>query len=559
MLLLCGTLLAMDDGQRPDNGQLQPQSHNCSTWTYFDNVTHSCVCGAIIRFCMTQNKEQTKVVVGPCPYNEREHKGSQYIPVPSDATKLDGTVCGYTYRTGQMCGQCVNGYSPPVYSYYPQCVNCTSGTNNWAMYLAVSLLPTTAFFICALVFRFRATSPLLNGYILFCQLLMSPPGLRLVAYYNYERQSKLVTIICDIYSACLSIWNLDFFRMAYTPFCLHPNASMMQILSLDYITAACPIALIILTYTLVTLHFHNCRLVVWLWRPFVSCFARFQRQWDIQNSLIDSFATFFLLSYVKFLSVSFDLLMPTFSWDKSGKIQPPVLYYDGTVAYFQKEHLPYALLALAVLSVFTFFPILLLCVYPCRCFQRFLNRHHLSNLTLHTFMDTFQGSFKDGTNGTRDCRYFAGIYLAARLMLYISFGFSIINYSNSTIIAVLVVFVLLLATFQPYKESWCNGLDICFTATAIAGFSSLWIINVYTAVLEKDIGAALLIVLSPIPLVYPLCLVSYYVWKNMDRLQTSIAQISVAFFERPAAVEASTSLPQQDMSEATALLVKDSS
>ena len=64
VLLLCGTLLAKDDGQPPDNGQLQPQSHNCSTWTYFDNATHSCACGAIIGntvSCSTEGVNSSKV------------------------------------------------------------------------------------------------------------------------------------------------------------------------------------------------------------------------------------------------------------------------------------------------------------------------------------------------------------------------------------------------------------------------------------------------------------------------------------------------------------------
>ena len=117
----------------------------------------------------------------------------------------------------------------------------------------------------------------------------------------------------------LSIWNLDFFRMVYSPFCLHSCASGLQVLSLDYITAVYPLVLIILTYTLVTLHYYDCKLVVWMWRPFHRCVACFQRKWDIQNSLVDAFATFLLLSYVKFLSVSVDILMPTILWDKWGQ------------------------------------------------------------------------------------------------------------------------------------------------------------------------------------------------------------------------------------------------
>ena len=156
-------------------------------------------------------------------------------------------------------------------------------------------------------------------------------------------------------------------------------------------------------------------------------------------------------------------------------LQLPVVYYDGTFEYFGQDHLPYSLLALAVLLVFTFLPILLLCLYPCRCFQRFLNRYHLSSQTLHTLMDTFQGSFKDGTNGTRDCRYFAAIYLMTRVLLYLSLGISIVTFSNSTINSIFLAIVVLLAMFQPYKESLYNRLDICLVVTLMVVISSEWL------------------------------------------------------------------------------------
>ena len=584
VLLLCGTVLAKKESS---NGQLQP-AENCPTWTYFSNATQSCQCGPHIhqmtscvkdgnssklgvffRFCMTQNNEQTKVVVGACPYNSGGGRYNSYESVksyrslPSNVTELNRAMCGLTGRTGQLCGQCMEGHSPPVYSYYPQCVNCTADTNNWAKYLAVSLLPTTAFFTGALVFRFRATSPLLNGYILFCQIVASPPVLRLVAYREYispfhNGPVQHSTRFVSIYSGCFSIWNLDFFRLVYFPFCLHSNTSTLQVLSLDYIIAAYPLALIILTYTLVRLHYHNCTLVVWLWRPFIGCFARCRRQWDIQNSLVDAFATFLLLSYVKFLSASFDILMPTFSWDIESTVQPPVVYYDGTVEYFGKEHLPYALLAIAVLLVFTFCPILLLCLYPCRCFQRFLNRYHLSSQTLHTFMDTFQGSFKDGTNGTRDCRYFAAVYLIVRVALYISLGVTIVTFNISMINGVLLLFALLLVMFQPYKKSLYNKIDIFLIFTMIAFFSSAWIFEIENTRLERAVDRFVLIPVSPIPLLYPLCLLSYHVWKNLERLQMAITRIRVAFFQRVAAHQQTEgSLPQQVLKEATALLAND--
>ena len=351
---------------------------------------------------MMLNKDQAETVVGACSFN---YKGRLYMymcAIPSHPSQLDAAVCEFTNRTGQLCGQCVDGMSPAVYSYYPQCVNCS--TSNWAKCLTVSLLPTTMFFLGAVALRLRTAVPHMNGFILFCQILTSPLILRQLGETYYLQHSShsymYVGILGDVYTSYLSIWNLDFFRMVHSPFCLHPNTSTLQVLSLDYIIAAYPLALIILTYTLVTLHYQNCRLVVCLWRPFLRCCIHIR---SIHNSLVDAFATFLLLSYVKFLSVSFDILAPTYLWDKWGRHVGTVLYYDESVDYFGTDHLPYAVLAMTVLLVFTVLPILLLCLYPCRCFQKFLNSCHLRSQALHIFMDAFQGCYKDGTSGTRDC------------------------------------------------------------------------------------------------------------------------------------------------------------
>ena len=152
----------------------------------------------------------------PLQQKVRNEDLSRYSFLPTNVTELDRELCGSTSRTGQLCGQCMEDCSLPVYSYYPQCVNCTGDTNNWAKYLAVSLLPTTAFFTGALVSRFRATSPLLNGYIIACQILTSPPIERLVAFDNYDRHYHNVNetiLFSKLYIGCISIWILNFFSI----------------------------------------------------------------------------------------------------------------------------------------------------------------------------------------------------------------------------------------------------------------------------------------------------------------------------------------------------------
>ena len=153
---------------------------------------------------MTLNKDQTKTVVGACM--------ETFLTVPSHPLQLEEVVCGHLYRTGQLCGWCMNGTSPPLYSYYPQCVSGPAGTNNWPKYLVASLLPTTLFFLVALLLRFRVTSSHMNGYcnILFCQI--HPPILRHVeeTWYLHHYEHNFIRISGDIYFSYLSIWNLDF-------------------------------------------------------------------------------------------------------------------------------------------------------------------------------------------------------------------------------------------------------------------------------------------------------------------------------------------------------------
>ena len=213
-----------------------------------------------------------------------------------------------------------------------------------------------------------------------------------------------------IYSLC-GIWNLDFFRTIYKPFCIHPKVSVIQALAMDYLVAAYPLTLVAVTYVLVTLHTRNCWLLTKIWKPFRHIMRPILCNFNIQTSLIDSFATLFLLSSIKFQSVSSDLLLPTRLYDINGNPNSKTyLYLAGDVEYFGSEHLPFAIIALVVLSMCVILPTLLLFLYPCRCCQQLLNRLHCNFHVLRVFMDELLGPYKDGTDNSRDLRYFAGAF-----------------------------------------------------------------------------------------------------------------------------------------------------
>ena len=379
--------------------------------------------------------------------------------MPSDPSLLN-RLCDDYGRTGQLCGKCKDGYTLPVYSYSLNCVECTDYSYNWVKYLAAAFLPLTIFFLVVIVFRVSVTAGPLDAFILFSQVVSFPAMMRTHSFHHWKQQ--YINLAVFSLASMYGIWNLDFFRLLYPPFCMHPKMTTLHVLVLDYAIAVYPLLLIIASYVLVELHDHNFRLIVWLWKPFHRCCVCFRREWNIKHSLIDAFCTFLLLSYFKFLSVSFDLLVPVSIFNIHGEmIKKYYLLFDGSVEYFGPKHLPFATLALAVLLVFNILPLVVLCLYPFQCFQRCLNYCRIRCQTLHIFMDSFQGCYKNWTSNTCDCRWFAALYLMIRIALIVLYG--ILPSNNFMIPLALFLFLVLLflvAVFHPYKSPIHNTINI---------------------------------------------------------------------------------------------------
>ena len=89
------------------------------------------------------------------------------------------------------------------------------------------------------------------------------------------------------------------------------HVSTLEAFTLEACVAVYSLILICLSYFLIVLYDHNIWLVVFIWKPFCFIFRRFRENWDTQSSVIDSFSTFFLLSYVKLLSICMDLMVST--------------------------------------------------------------------------------------------------------------------------------------------------------------------------------------------------------------------------------------------------------
>ena len=208
----------------------------------------------------------------------------------------------------------------------------------------------------------------------------------------------------------------------------------------------------------------------------------FRRSWDIRTSVIDSFATFFLLSYMKVLSVTADLLVPTQIYQLGSNRSLFGLYYSPSVSYFGDDHLPYAILATVILTLFVSIPTITLILYPFQFFQRFLSFFPLNWHFLHAFVDSFQGCYKDGTEpGTFDCRWFSALILLFGLMAFIIFGMTMDMMFFVYTLIVILAFLIAMINIQPYKKV---QLAVGYPSTDLTFFVLLSIL--YVAVLGKD-------------------------------------------------------------------------
>ena len=220
-------------------------------------------------------------------------------------------------------------------------------------------------------------------------------------------------------------------------------------------------------------------MLVWLWRPFHRCCVQFTRIMDIHSSIIKAFATFLLLSYVKLLNTTLDILLPVklyhINSNKDG--YGWYVYYDASYQYFSKDHLPYAIMSIAFFLVFCLSPLMLLILYPMSCFQR--HCYGANNRALHTFVDAFQGHYKDGTEpGTCDCRWFAAIYFLGQIIiLYVIFGAikSAICYTLAGLSFMAIGMLIIL--LQPFKSTKVNTYHTILPFIMAIGCLSISLIN----------------------------------------------------------------------------------
>ena len=136
-----------------------------------------------------------------------------------------------------------------------------------------------------------------------------------------------------------------------------------------------------------------------------------------------------------------------------------VTYIDPTVSPYSHKHMPLIFLSAIILIFILSPPTILLAVYPTKCFRKVSTC--LKPRWLIAFTDTFQGCYKDGTNGTRDYRAISGYILATLLVVPLLQKIITLFILNTTFFwqAPIILFTALsiaCVVLEPYKHRAAN-------------------------------------------------------------------------------------------------------
>ena len=405
-------------------------------------------------FCMTI--EESGTFVGDCSVYSSNTNASlidgMYVLLPNNISELNDYMCGPLNRKGRICSECIDGFAPSVTSIGYKCSNCTGAWYGVPLYLFLEFVPITLFYLLVLVCQISVTSSPLTYCVMYSQLMVYAcsfsSGMMIL------KSTKETRIFINSILTVHGILNLDFFLYILPPFCVSPNLKFIHVLLLKYISALYPVLLIALTWLVIEMHSRNFKPIVWL-RDTITYFWT-ERQ--SKSTVIDIFATFFLLSYTKLYFTSMMFFAKTSILNANNGRSCSHVHIDPSIVFFSKEHIPFVVIAALVLLVFGVLPALLLAAYPIRILRSLLLINHLSGrskVALDIFVEKFYSCYRDGLDGGKDMRSFASLHLFIRLLL------PLVNTITFSLMTPLVVggCCLLIFFFKPCKKTYMNNCD----------------------------------------------------------------------------------------------------
>ena len=472
--------------------------------------------------CITHSSNNDSLfTITRCPYNNQLH-----LLLPRNSSYLNERVCRKARRTGYLCSECMKGHGVSVNRYDYSCVPCKDKKYSWALFLLIELGPITLACCLVVLFRVKLVSPSMNAFVFFSQIVSikyshnSNSWLFGADYIN----PSLATPIFFMYG----IWNLDFFREVIHGICLHENLNTLHILTINYVKALYPMLVLMVCFICIKLYDNHVRVFRILWKPFHYSLKVLYRDHKPTTSIIDSFTTLIILSYTRIMYVSFPLvsIVPIHQFSADGNVVELKYYYyfHQSLSYsLNSRYFFYFLLGFVALIVFVVIPPLFLILYSLPFVQSCIGRlNSRLRIALGTFVDSFLGAFRDGTDGDRNCRWFGGAYLLFRVVVfsvYISQTSWLYQYFYQQIFFTLAIF--LFAIVRPYKIDFYNYLDISFF-TLLAILNSMSFFNSQNLLRYDDIEKRVFYInytLLFLPMLYLVFLLGYrfLLWRGLVR------------------------------------------
>ena len=525
----------------------------CPTWCVDsrENVTEGldiqCECGASvdgaincnkytkqveirIGWCMTdlnsssdasdqKSNVTSTLVVGECPYLLVYNKTNRALSsLPSDPAQLTHTMCDRYHRTGLLCGQCVKGYGPALYSTDLHCSNCSDMSVAAAviLHMLLEILPSVLLFIIFMLFDIsimHVSGPMF-GYFTFCQAITfvirgEPSTYNSVLLFL---PSPLVTL-SRISMTISSVWGLLFFRFIVPPFCISSRLTGIHVSMLGYVTALFPLGLIIIVYVGYETNVQNMRGIRCMCNLLKKLYSKMNKNMsNTHNSVIRAFATFIIMSITLVTFQTHSIVSSRSIYNVNGQVIRRVLYADPTIESYSPSHYPYLFSAVFLMFVLVLCPALVLIVYPTPLYE-VLTRHisPRKQIAIKIFAETFQECFKDSLSGTKDYRILPGLSILTGVIYVITIGVANHSSPGSYFIVGFLYIVLSLAVSlaRPCKTAIANS-SLCFHFTLFGVWCILlefWIHNQYIGTETLALSLVLL------PLLPHLCLIVWLLYK----------------------------------------------
>jgi len=479
-----------------------------------------------------QTNNHKDLITGDCPENYCFINRSGLVHLPSVASKelLDKLLCEPKHRTGQLCGECMDGHYVYVNSPTYDCGNCDDSLSKHGVLflLLLKYLPMALFLCLILFFNVSLVNGPLNAFILFSQIIFAMDIYASGAISKAGSGDWLADRLVRFYKFSYGIWNLDFFETLVDPFCTVKFKSALPVLVYQYASACFPLLLFVFFFNVLPWVFN------WFAMSRINCIQtcalklqrvciRFRSRWSVENSAIHGFTTLLVLSYAKITSLTWLLLSYGVLYGPGGEesdVVVKVAWLDGTKPYLRGEHGKYSIAAFVFLFSFVLFAPIFLMLYPylpklissLNWEEKWVVKK-LSLFPLHhavPFFDAIQGCFKD------EYRFFAAFYFVYRAIAFAIYSFTItIALHYLWQIGFYTIILLIHCLFQPYKKRWHNCVDAFILSLLIAiNAVSFYRYYQYTAALSDSVKSFWIQLL----IIYlPLCYFLIYVAKRWFR------------------------------------------